>query len=69
MRSTIAFNVKRSLRLLFYADIQSILNVLQHMILPYNCINTVLVIASTENGLVYREWYFQNITLTERNNY
>jgi len=33
------------------------------MILKYNCINTV---ASIENGLVYSEWYFQYITLTER---
>ena len=31
------------------------------MILPYNLnyINTVLVIACTENGLVYSEGYFQ----------
>jgi len=31
------------------------------MFLPYNGINTVdlLVIACTENGLVYSEWYFQ----------
>jgi len=35
------------------------------MILPYNCINTVLVIASTENGLVYSELYIQNITVNK----
>jgi len=29
------------------------------MILPYNCINTVLDIASTEIGLVYNKSYFQ----------
>ena len=45
------------MRLLFTLIFSQLYNVLQPLMLPYNCINTVLVKACTENGLVYSEWY------------
>jgi len=47
-RSLIQFSVLHSLRLHFTLIFSQLYNVLQPMILPYNCTNTVLVIACTE---------------------